>query len=269
MALLALLAYLLGFAWLYGAQERLVYFPSPALEATPAAVQLDYQDVELTTGDGVLLHGWYVPHPGARYTVLFLHGNAGNISHRLQTIALLHDLQLSVLIFDYRGYGRSSGTPSEEGTYRDAEAAWTHLTGERAVPAQRIVVFGRSLGGAVSVWLAVRHPPAGVILESTFASGQAMARRAAPIYPSRLLTRLRYDSLARVPQLRAPLLVVHSRTDEIVPFEQGRALYDAAPQPKRLLEIDGLHNTGFLETGAPYRDGLRDFLDDLAGPHQD
>jgi len=262
-ALTGLGFYILGFVWLYAFQERLVYFPTSTLVATPAAIGLEFEDVRFRTEDGLTLHGWFVPHPTARHTVLFLHGNAGNVSHRLQTIDLLHELGLAVFIFDYRGYGHSEGRPGEQGTYRDAEAAWSYLTGTRDIPPERIVVFGRSLGGAVAAWLAVRHPPAAVVLESTFASGEAMARRTAPIYPAGLLTRLRYDSIGRVPALRAPLLVIHSRDDEIVPLAQARALFAAAPQPKAFLEIRGSHNTAFLQDLPRYRAGLRRFLERL------
>ena len=197
---------------------------------------------------------------GAAPVVLFCHGNAGNISHRLESIALFHRLGLSVLIFDYRGYGDSEGKPDEQGTYRDARAAWRHLRELRGVAGDDIILFGRSLGAAVAAWLAARERPRAVILESAFTSAASLGAEHYPWLPVDLLLRHRYDTLARVSEIRAPLLVVHSRDDEIVPFHHGRALFDAAAEPKRLLEIRGGHNDGFLASGAVYRDALAAFL---------
>ena len=196
--LLAVLYVALGLV-LYLFQGSLVYLanlPGRALQAAPTDIGLDFEDVTIGTADGERLHGWFVPAPGARGTLLFFHGNAGNISHRLESIAIFHGLGLDVLIIDYRGYGQSSGSPSEAGTYADAQAAWKYLVEERGLPPDRIVVFGRSLGGAVGAWLASPRgggrQPAALIIESAFTSGADMARRLYPVYPARLLTRLRY-----------------------------------------------------------------------------
>ena len=259
---LALAAGLYGLlaAWVYANQARLLYFPVREIEATPADVGLAFEMVSIDTEDGVRLSGWYVPAPGAAPVVLFCHGNAGNISHRLESIALFHRLGLSVLIFDYRGYGDSEGKPDEQGTYRDARAAWRHLRELRGVAGDDIILFGRSLGAAVAAWLAARERPRAVILESAFTSAASLGAEHYPWLPVDLLLRHRYDTLARMPEIRAPLLVVHSRDDEIVPFHHGRALFDAAAEPKRLLEIRGGHNDGFLASGAIYRDALAAFL---------
>ncbi len=203
----ALLTLLAGLALIYvalgvalylfqGSMVFLANLPGRALEATPADIGLNYEDVQFDTADGERLHGWYVPAVNARGVLLFFHGNAGNISHRLESIMIFNRLGLDVLIVDYRGYGQSTGKPTESGTYRDAQAAWDYLLGERQAPPGRIVIFGRSLGGAVGAWLAAGLPaeqaPAAVIIESSFTSGADMARRLYPIFPARLLTRLKY-----------------------------------------------------------------------------
>lgn len=262
----AALTYALWVAYLYSIQERIVFLPTKELGATPAARGLEYREVRLATADGERLHGWLVPAEPARATLLFLHGNAGNVSHRLESLRQFHELGLSVLIFDYRGYGNSTGSPSEAGTYRDAEAAWRYLVGERGLSPRDIVVFGRSLGGAVAVDLATRHTPAGLILESTFRSGAAMARHIAPLFPSGLLTRLHYPSEEKIQRVRCPVLVIHSRDDEIIPFEHGRALFAAAPEPKTFLELQGDHNSAFLVNETEYLQGLDGFLRTHVGP---
>jgi fermentation-respiration switch protein FrsA (DUF1100 family) len=241
-------------------QERLVYFPLRELTATPADRGLDYEEIELLTEDGVKLHGWFVPAPAARAVLLYFHGNAGNISHRIERITLFHRLRLDVLIIDYRGYGRSQGRPSEQGTYRDAAAAWRHLTETRAIPPERIVLFGRSLGAAVAARLATEVAPGALVLEAGFTSLPELGQELYPWLPVKWLARLHYpvkDHLARV---RCPVLVVHSRDDEIVPFHHGEALYAHALPPKQFLAITGGHNDSFLLAGRAYVDGLDAFL---------
>ncbi len=244
-------------------QPRLVYFPMKAMAATPAAIGLRYEDVILETAAGTTVHGWYLPGRENARTLLFLHGNAGNISHRLDSLHLFHQLGLNVLIIDYSGFGRSGGKPGEQQTYEDARLAWRYLTDTRGVAPARIVIFGRSLGGGVATWLASRETPGGLILESSFTSVPALARKYYPIFPMRWLARIRYDNASRLPQVRCPVLIAHSRDDEIVPIEHGRALFALARDPKRFLEMRGGHNGGFLVSGESYRAGLARFIADL------
>ncbi|MFW6162063.1 MAG: alpha/beta hydrolase [Planctomycetota bacterium] len=251
-ALICLLVYLF--------QARLVYMPKQEIEATPADIDLPYEDVSFQARDGTRLTGWLVPADPARGTVLFCHGNAGNVSHRLDTLRILHHLRVNTLIFDYRGYGESEGTPSEEGTYRDAEAAWQWLVGDRGIDRARIVVFGRSLGGGVASWLAVEQEPPGLILESTFTSLPDVGARVYPFLPVRLLARIHYPTVERLPLVACPILVAHSPDDELIPYAHGRRLYEVASEPKHFLELDGDHNDGYLLTGQPYLDGLDRFL---------
>jgi fermentation-respiration switch protein FrsA (DUF1100 family) len=215
--------------------------------------------VRLEAADGVRLHAWFVRAPSRRRTVLLLHGNAGNISHRLDKLAILTDAGADVLLLDYRGYGASEGTPDEPGTYRDADAAYEWLL-ERGVPAGDVVLYGESLGGAIAVDLAARRPVGGVILESAPSSIIGVARHHYGWLPVGLFLSARYDALERIPRLRAPILILHSGEDEIVPFAMAEELYEAAPEPKRLLRLRGGHNDAFLVSAELYRAAIADFL---------
>ena len=262
-ALRILLTAYIGFALvLYFFQSHLVFYPEAGREiiAAPSHVGLPYKDVRLTTDDGLSLHGWFIPAAEARGTVLFLHGNAGNISHRIDTLQMFHRLGYSTLIFDYRGYGNSGGTPSEQGTYRDAEAAWRYLTEQRRIPSCRIVLFGESLGGAVASWLAARQKPAALVIASGFTSVPDLAQHFYPYLPVRWLAHLRYDTRENLRAVAVPVLIAHSPEDEIIPFEHGQALYAAANSPKRFLELGGGHNDGFIFMRESWVRELKDFL---------
>jgi len=256
-ALLTLLMFLL--------QGCMVYHPSSELMTSPDKAKMDYEDVDLHTSDGLKLHAWFVHAKSPRGTVLMFHGNAGNISHRIDTIEVFHRLGYNAMIVDYRGYGRSEGSPGEQGTYLDALAAWQHLTQTRKIPGDRIVLFGRSLGGAVATWLAAEldaaEGPAALIVESTFTSIPDRGAELYPFLPVRWLARIRYNTLERIATVPCRILIIHSRGDEIIPFHHGKKLYDAASEPKDFLEISGGHNEGFIVSGAVYTDGLAKFLE--------
>ncbi len=243
-------------------QSRLVYFPEAAIAATPSDIGLDYERIALTASDGVTLDAWFVPAGGDGPVVLLCHGNAGNISHRLETIRILNDLGLGVLIFDYRGYGRSEGSPSEQGTYRDAAAAWDYLTAERNIPPKGIVLFGRSLGGPVAAYLATQNDPGALIIESAFTSLPDIGAAAYPLLPVRLISRYDYPTETYAAQVSCPVLVVHSPSDEMIPFEHGSAIYEAAAEPKQFLTISGSHNEGFLASEEEYSSELDSFLEE-------
>ncbi|MDO8464232.1 MAG: alpha/beta hydrolase [Gallionella sp.] len=252
---------------LYFFQARLVFYPETGREiiATPGQAGLPYEDVRLTTEDGISLHGWYIPAAQPRGTVLFLHGNAGNISHRIDSMQMFHRLGYNTLIFDYRGYGNSGGTPSEQGTYRDAEAAWRYLTEQRHIPSCRIVLFGESLGGAIGAWLAAREKPVALVIASGFTSVPDLARHFYPYLPVQWLARIRYDTVKSLRAVATPVLIAHSPDDEIVPFEHGRVLFAAANPPKRFLELAGGHNDGFIFMREAWVKALEDFLDEHVG----
>lgn len=251
-----LLVLLAGFRFLV--VPSMIFMPMAAITQTPAAIDLTFEDVFVTTQDGVTIHGWWIPAPNARAALLFFHGNAGNISHRLDSIEIFHDLGLSVFIVSYRGYGRSEGRPTIEGTALDAVAAWQWLTEEREIPADRIVVFGRSLGGAVAMELMNSASPGALILESTFSSLADMAPF--PAFVTWLLVGEAWNSVGTAAALSVPTLVIHSPDDEIVPYRQGRRIYDAATSEKTFLEIQGSHNSGFLRSIEIYVPALDSFL---------
>ncbi|MDX1593546.1 MAG: alpha/beta hydrolase [Gammaproteobacteria bacterium] len=260
-----LLGLLLVIGWMYLVQDRLLYFPVRELVADPGDAGLAYRETWLETADGVRLHAWYLPHPRPRGALLFLHGNAGNISHRLDSLAIFHRLGLATLILDYRGYGRSGGTPDEHGTYRDADAGWAHLVGTLGFARERIVIFGRSLGGTIAAHAAAEHAPAGLILESTPTSIADLGAELYPWLPVRRLARHVYPAAEAVSRYPGPVLVVHSPGDEIVPYRHAARLLDAVGPRARHLAISGGHNDGFLVTGPAYVSGLDAFLDEVLG----
>ncbi|MDR1623069.1 MAG: alpha/beta hydrolase [Synergistaceae bacterium] len=237
--------------------------PTAELVATPAARALPFEDVTLTTSDDVKLHGWYVPAKdtqGARGTLLFFHGNAGNISWRVDSIEVFHNLGLSVFIIDYRGYGQSGGRRSIPGMTLDALAAWKWLTEEKGVSPQEIVVFGRSLGGAVAMDLMRYVKPRALILESTFSSLPDMVRidLLAPV--ARLLVGDVWNSAQVASTLTVPTLCIHSPDDWTVPYRLGKRLYGAVASEKTFVEIRGSHNEGFWDSFDVYRPALDAFL---------
>lgn len=239
-------AVVVGLLWLL--QARFIYYPGMGREiaTTPSAHGAPYEDLTIETSDGERLNAWWVPAESPRGAVLLLHGNAGNISHRIDYALMFRRLGYSTLLLDYRGYGRSTGTPTEQGTYTDAESAWRWLTITQRLPERDIVVFGESLGGGVASWLAARHQVRALILASTFTSAVDLGAELYPFLPVRLVSRFRYDTLARLRDVRAPVLVVHSPQDDIIPFSHGRRLFEAAREPKAMLELAGGHNQGFV-----------------------
>lgn len=245
---------------LYVFQDRLVYFPDKLIIGTPHDRRLAYETVRLSTEDQVDVFGWYVPADGPWGTILFCHGNAGNISHRLVYLEIFHRLGLNTFIFDYRGFGRSSGSPSEEGTYRDSEAAWRFLVVDKGIPPHSIAVYGESLGGAVAARLAAAHRPGALILASAFTSLPELGADLYPFLPVRHLARFRYPTLEHVRRVECPILVIHSPDDEIVPFRHGKALREGAGNLGELLVIQGDHNSGFVTSGDVYERGLEAFL---------
>lgn len=263
--LLILLVAYFGFAaLLYLFQSQLVFYPGVEreLRLTPAQLGLPYEDIKLSASDGVGLHGWYLPGAQAknRGTVLFLHGNAGNISHRIDSLQMFHRLGYAVLIIDYRGYGQSEGEPSEQGTYLDAEAAWRYLVEVRRVSPCHIVLFGESLGGAIAAKLASVRKPAALVISSSFTSVPDLAQQIYPYLPVRWLTHFRYDTLAALRRVEVPVLIAHSPQDEIVPFSHGQRLYAAAHVPKQFIELTGGHNDGYIYMRQSWIDTLSGFL---------
>lgn len=244
-------------------QSRLVYFPEKTISQTPRSYHLPYEDVQLVTRDAVKLHGWYIPSQSAVHTVLFCHGNAGNISHRLESIRIFNALGLNVFIFDYRGFGQSEGSIGEQGSYLDTQAAWDYLTGQKNTRADQIILFGRSLGGALAAQLASHKAAAAVIIESGFISIPVLGQQLYPFLPVKYLSRINYPTIEYLSKNTIPKLIIHSRDDELIPFAHGMSIYEHVPGPKTFLELKGSHNDGFLVSGPVYLNGLRKFIASL------
>lgn len=253
-------------ALLYLRQAKLVFVPSRTIESTPADLGLPFEDVTLTTPDGQQLGAWLVPPDPATdrgWVLLNCHGNAGNIGDRVDALRGCHDLGIAVLIFDYRGFGRSTGSPTEEGTYVDALTAWMYLVRTRGIATSRILVYGHSLGGAVAAWLAEQVTPAALWIESTFTSAPDQGARMYPYLPVRRLARFRYDTWERLPRLRCPIMIAHALQDETVPIDHGRRLFERAREPRRFFTYEGDHNAVALESDPVYRQQALAWLADL------
>jgi len=263
--LVILLAYGVLLWRVYCTQSQRLYLSTREITTTPDQHGIAYEEVFFQAADGIRLHGWYVPCEGSRRVLLFFHGNRGNISDRLETIAMCQQLGLPVLLFDYRGYGRSEGAPSESGTYQDALAAWAWLVEQRGIAAERIVFLGRSLGAAIATWLAAQRRPGALIIESTFSSLPELAAEAYPLLPVRWLLRYQYPVLHNLQRVHCPVMVVHSREDEFIPFAHGQRLFAAANPPKEFLAIEGNHYAGYLATGKRYTAGIAGFLEKYQG----
>lgn len=237
---LMLIAYTGAVLLLMFLENSLIFFPSPFPAGNWQPVGLPIEDAEFSAADGAALHGWYVPHAKPRGVVLFCHGNAGNITHREEILRRLHRVAgVSVFIFDYRGYGRSQGKPTEAGVLADARAAREWLARRANLPAKRLILMGESLGGAVAVHLAAEGGARGLILESTFTSLPDVAAYHFPWVPVRLLMRTRLDALAKIREYRGPLLQSHGDQDTIVPYDLGRRLFEAAHEPKQFITFPG------------------------------
>lgn len=259
--LFGLVLYLILATYMATFQSRFVYYPTYEIESNPENIGLEYERIDFKSTDGTALTGWFIPAAENKGVVLFCHGNGGNISHRLETIAILNKLGLSTFIFDYRGYGQSKGKPSEKGTYRDAEAAWRYLIQDRKVPAYNLIIHGRSLGGSIAAWLSAKHIPEVCILESTFTSVPDLGAEFYPWLPVKLLSRFSYSTISYIKKITCPVLIIHSSQDDLIPFKHGHTLFEAANEPKEFLDIHGAHNDGYILSKERYSAGLEAFLD--------
>jgi hypothetical protein len=246
-------------------ENRFVYHPGAGPAVSWDAKRIGARKCRFTTEDKLELSAWW--HPGVRSlrtedgpVLLWCHGNAGSLTHRAENLQLLASRGLAALLFDYRGYGKSDGKPSEQGLYRDAAAAYRYLTEERGVEPWRVICFGRSLGAAVALRTALEKPTAGLVMESAFESVPAMARKMWVFAPIAPFARNRYDNLSRVRELGVPLLMVHGSRDSLVPIEQGRRVFEAAPEPKEFCVVPGAgHNDLYSVGGEDYFDTLEQF----------
>ncbi len=252
----------------YRRQFGIVYLPHFNVEIQSKDKTIEHEEITYQTRDGLTISAWYVPYipdvpPGPAGVILCCHGNAGNISQRIDSFKIFRELGFSTFIFDYRGYGKSQGIPSENGTYLDADGAWEYLVKEMKVKPENIVVFGRSLGGGVASYLAEKYRPRALIIESSFTSIPDMARAIYPWLPVKILLRIKYNTRERLKYIHCPVLIVHSPEDRIIPFILGQILYEAANPPKRFLRIKGDHLYGFFQSRTAYINGLREFINEL------
>ena len=248
----------------FAKQAGYVYVPDREVVGTPADLGMSFENLTLSTTDGLSLQAWFVPSetnsPAESPTVLFCHGNAGDIGDRIYSVQTFHRMGLNVMIFDYRGYGNSEGKPSEKGTYEDARTAWRYLTEDKGIDPGNIAIFGRSLGAAVACELAGEVDAAALVMESTFSSATDMAGMMFPYLPVRLLCRFKYDTVSKVDDVNMPVLIAHSQSDEMIPFSHGRRLFEAASEPKTFIETIGEHNTGGLDSDTAYQASLAVFI---------
>jgi uncharacterized protein len=239
-------------------EKMLLFFPAAELLGTPAKIGLKFDEVSLQTADQVKLHAWWVPREHAIATLILSHGNAGNISYRLDKVKIFHDLGLNVLLYDYRGYGKSEGAPSEEGLYADVQAAYDFVAKEKKIPSREIIAYGESLGGAIAAHLASKNEVGAMILDSSFSSLQDMARKHYPLLAG--LVQSHFDTFTDTKAVKSPVLVLHSSGDEIAPYAQGKRLFEAAKEPKQFVELRGDHNNAYLTSKRAYMKGFDSFL---------
>jgi uncharacterized protein len=255
--------YLMLVLILYLFQGQMLFLPDRQIYRTPSDVNMNASDTWIETRDGKTLHGWYFPSEGARFVVVLSHGNAGNISGRLEIAELLNELGVAVLLYDYRGYGQSDGRPSERGLYKDITAVISYLEVELGYPEDRVILYGRSLGGAVSAWAAKEHDVAGLVLDSSFTDLRSMAREIYPIVPG-FLVRFNLSTLSYLQKASGtPVMIMHSREDEIVRYHHGEQLYEAAGEPKTFVPLRGGHNDLFFTSMSTIRNSWATFLESL------
>ncbi|MFZ5979236.1 MAG: alpha/beta hydrolase [Candidatus Zixiibacteriota bacterium] len=247
--------------YLYFNQGRMVFMPLKELALIPTDVlDFPYEDIYVPVTAKEKIHAWYFPDEVSTKAVLFCHGNAGNISHRMETVAYLRGLGVSVMLFDYRGYGLSDGSPSEPGVYRDTRAAYDWLIDKRGFLPEDIVVFGRSLGGAAAIDLAGEVKCGGLVVESSFTSAYDIGKTMFPFFPVSYLLRYRFDSLEKIKHVTCPVLVTHSPADDMIPYEMGRKLFEAAPEPKTFVALSGDHNSRDYFADNAYRRALQNII---------
>lgn len=243
-------------------ENKGIYFPEKKIEFYPSFFNLSFQDIYLKTEDDVTINAWFIPYPQAKYTLLFFHGNAGNLSHRLEKLMLLRKAGVNIFIIDYRGYGKSEGVVTEKGFYFDASATYHYLVNHRGILAGEIILYGESLGTAVAINLAAKTKVRAIILEGAFSRGRDMARKIFPFLPTLIFSNS-FDSLKKIQKVRVPKLFIHSRNDEVVPFELANKLYHASLAPKEFAEIEGCHNSAFLDSKEKYFSSIDLFIKKL------
>ena len=248
-------------------EKTTVFYPDRNIEQDPSSIGLEFEEVMVTTSDGQVLYPWWIPKANATQTLLFFHGNAGNISHRLEKISFFHEMGVNIFIVDYRGFGKSTGSPTEKGVFMDAQAAYDYLTQQKNISAQSIVVYGASLGGAISIDLVSKNEVAGLITDSTFTSAVDMAKLMFPWAPSALLS-VKFDSIGKIQNIHVPKLMFHSTDDATIPYALGQKLYDVAPEPKTFVTTVGGHNDEHIVSRELLEENVLTFLNTLKSHHE-
>jgi uncharacterized protein len=251
--------------YLYFSQHKMVFFPGKDLILTPNQIGLEYEDLYLESGDKEKINAWFLPSKDSveiadRKVVLFCHGNAGNISHRMETVEYILGLNTSIMLFDYRGFGKSEGAPGEEEVYQDALVCYNWLIDKKNFSPDQIIIFGRSLGGAVAVDLASKVPSGGVIVESSFTSAKAMAKEMFPIFPINLILKYKLNSIDKISNVKCPVLVTHSSEDDLIPYKMGVELFNAAGKPRKFIILSGSHNERYYLNDSNYRNALIEMI---------
>lgn len=242
-------------------ERRSLFYPMKEIEFLPRQIGLNYEDIFFKTSDNIDINGWFISSPNARYTILFCHGNAGNISHRLEKLKFFHELGCDIFIFDYRGYGRSKGKPSEKGMYLDVQGAYDYLLSRKINPEQ-VIGYGESIGGAIIIDLASKNRLGGLITDSTLSSSKDMIKIIYPFLPYWVFSS-RLDSINKIKYIKIPKLIIHSVNDEIVPYKLGQKLFENADDPKEFLQIRGGHNSCFFESEVILKEKIANFLNRL------
>ncbi len=258
--LVILVFFLFIFAYLRYFEKKGIYYPTKEIIFSPADVNLEYENIFFTTDDGLRLNGWFIPAENPRGTLLFCHGNAGNIGYRVEIIGIFNKLNLNVFIFDYRGYGRSQGHPSERGLYQDARAAYQYLLSRKDIDKASIVIYGKSIGANVAINLASKVRAACLISEGGFTSSYDMGKKLFPYLPIKWVITTKFDALEKIKNIAIPKLIIHSRDDEIVPFKLGDKLFQAAIQPKEFYQMQGTHNEAVFMAKEEYSSRVDNFL---------
>ncbi len=261
--LLSLYGMVCGYMYYY--QEKMIFQGTREIKQTPTDFGLDYIDLTLTTSDKVKINAWYVPIANSKLTVLFFHGNTGNMGDTAVTFKMFHQIGISCLMIDYRGYGNSSGEPSESGSYLDGDAAWHYLLDEIQLKPEQVVLVGRSLGGGVATELATRYECRALVLESTFTTMPAIAKDVHPFMPAFWLIKHEYNNLLKIHDIKCPVLIIHSKEDKYIDISHARKLYRSLKRTskKKFIEMTGNHGEGYIQSGEIYTDALRDFIQTL------
>ncbi len=243
-------------------EERNLFHPDKETSLSPLHIGVEYEDLYFQTEDNETINGWLIPAKGAKITILFCQGNSGNLSDQLRRVKFFHDAGVNLFIFDYRGFGNSSGKPNEIGLYKDARGAYDFLITRKGIEKTKIAVYGKSLGAPIAADLCLHRKLAALILEASFPSLKTYVSDMCTFLPTEWLVSEKFDTLSKVQKIHIPKLFLHGMDDEIIPFPEGRLLYNKAALPKEFVSYPGSHDDDMFVTSDAYRDRLNKFFID-------